>query len=322
VPTDDAPPSSSNFAGPDSYRVEATTLVEGTERHSLPLVAGTSKDRAVLTILTGPHRGTVHRMPGPEVTIGRSDAAMIPIPDPGLSRIHARIYRHDGRFFIEDMASTNGTFIGDTRVMAACPLEPGGRVRLGRRTVLSLSLLDALEEQAALSMHLAALHDRLTGAYNRGVFDDRLAAEIAFAKRHALPLSVVLLDVDHFKAFNDTYGHQAGDAVLMEMGAAIQRTVRTEDLFARYGGEEFAILARSTPADKARVLGERVRAAVARVCITWQSASLRVTTSVGVATMRAESLTSEGLVQAADRALYAAKDRGRDCVVHADELTS
>ena len=301
----------------DSYRPQQQTLVEDAERLSLPGGLPSAKNRGLLTVLTGPQRGMVHRLQGDASTIGRSTDADVPISDPGLSRIHARIYRVADAFFVEDAGSTNGTFLGEQRVVASVPLEPGSRLRFGRRTIVSFSLHDALEEAATLSVHQAALHDRLTGVYNRGVFDDRLAAEFAFAKRHGTPLSVLLFDVDHFKRFNDDFGHLTGDAVLVAIGQKVAQAVRTEDVVARYGGEEFAVIARGSSGEKAKILGERLRAAVESIRLSWGELQLNVTISVGGASLEAAEAASEPelLVAAADRALYEAKRLGRNRVV-------
>lgn len=303
---------------------ERPTLVEAIEPVSIPGGGRMPKNRALLTVLTGPEKGAVYRIPpGPApATLGRSDEATIRIADQGLSRVHAKLERVGQDFLLSDMGSTNGTFIDETPVRAPVRIGGGARLRLGSRTLLSLTLHDALEEEAALSVYQAALRDRLTGVYNRGVFDDRLAAEVAFARRHGTPLSLLMFDVDHFKRFNDDHGHQAGDAVLIAVGGQVQKTVRAEDIVARYGGEEFAVIARSTPVDRALLLGERLRVAVAAVRVEAGSARLSVTASVGIATLSSESppLDPGGLVAAADRALYAAKEQGRNRVVHVATL--
>lgn len=306
------------------FASERPTMVEPIEPSLIPRDGRMPKNRALLTVLTGPEKGAVYRVPsgsGP-VTLGRSDEATIRIPDQGLSRVHARLERVGQDFLLADAGSTNGTFVDEVPVRAPVRIGAGARIRLGSRTLLSLTLHDALEEEAALSVHEAALRDRLTGVYNRGVFDDRLAAEVAFARRHGTTLSLLLFDIDHFKSFNDEHGHQAGDAVLVAVGGQVQKTVRTEDVVARYGGEEFAVIARSTPEDKALLLAERIRAAVAAAHVPAGSATLSVTASVGIATLSPESSPLDGaaLVAAADRALYAAKEQGRNRVVHAATL--
>jgi len=308
----------------EEFPSERPTLIEEVSVAAMSRAAKmVPRTRPLLTVLTGPEKGAVFSFTTLEATIGRSEDAEISIPDLGLSRIHARISRKPGGYYLEDAGSTNGTFVDDARIDGAVRLQAGARFRLGQRTVLSLTLHDELEVDAALSMRQAAMRDRLTGVYNRGVFDDRLEAEVAFAARHGAPLSLLLFDVDHFKRFNDTYGHQTGDAVLIAVAEQVQKTVRTEDILARYGGEEFAVIARNTPPDRAIILGERMRRAIERAAVAYEDASLTVTASIGVATLsRATPYDLESLVAAADRSLYEAKEGGRNQVRHADIATS
>lgn len=308
----------------EEFESERPTFVDGFDRLSLPSppVKSTEKNRPLLTILSGPERGQVFKLPMGEATIGRSNEADITIVDQSLSRIHARIRPSGEGFMLIDGGSTNGTFVEEVRLSAPKRIEAGTRFRLGKRTIVTVNLHDELEESAALSVHGAALHDRLTGVYNRGVFDDRLASEMAFAKRHKSPLSIVLFDIDFFKKFNDEYGHLTGDAVLVAVGEKIAKTVRTEDILARYGGEEFAVIARETPTEKAKVLGERIRRAVERCKVEAEGEVLGVTASVGIATLTIDNTdwNEESLIAEADRALYAAKEAGRNCVRHASLL--
>jgi diguanylate cyclase (GGDEF)-like protein len=264
----------------------------------------------------------VHRLPAGEITIGRSSESVITIADHGLSRIHARLRSVPGGFMLTDGGSTNGSFIDDQRISAPTLITPGSRFRLGTRTVVSLTLHDELEETAALSVHEAALRDRLTGIYNRGVFDDRLRSELAFTKRHHSPLSIILFDIDFFKTFNDQHGHQVGDAVLIAVAEQVQTTVRTEDTLARYGGEEFVVIARDTSKDKALILAERIRVAVESCLVEGSGNSLSVTVSLGIATASADLPQYEpaALIALADRALYQAKRSGRNCIRHAEDL--
>lgn len=305
---------------------ERPTMVDPLERISDVRVTTGPKNRALLTVLTGPEKGTVHKIPDDvrTVTIGRSDEAAVCIADQSLSRVHATLERSGYEFLLSDAGSTNGTFFDEYPVRAPVRVGAGARIRLGARTLISLSFHDALEEAAALSVHEAALRDRLTGVYNRGVFDDRLAAEVAFAQRHETELSLLLFDIDHFKSFNDQHGHQAGDEVLISVGKKVRDTVRTEDIVARYGGEEFAVIARGTPTDKALVLGERIRSAIEQNNVPVDGALLRVTASIGISTFAqgADAPRDEAaLIAAADRALYLAKDRGRNQVAHAAHVS-
>jgi len=305
-----------------SYRPEQSTLIENVDSPSLVPRAPTKKDRALLTLLTGPLQGTVIQLDrGGDITLGRSKQAMVLIPDPSLSRIHARLFRRETptrtEFYIEDCGSTNGTFVAGQRITAAASLSDGTRIALGRRTELRFSLQDALEEEALIRVHESALRDRLTGAYNRGAFDDRLQGEFASSRSAGTPLALLLLDIDHFKNLNDTHGHQAGDAVLRQVAESVQRTLRPEDVLARYGGEEFVVILKSVSARSAQVMAERVRVAVEDQETDWHGAAIRTTVSVGVAHAPSAKNVEEpaALIAAADAALYEAKHQGRNRVV-------
>src|SRR5207247_10733756 len=139
------------------------------------------------------------------------------------------------------------------------------------------------------------------------VFEAALAREVARAGRSGVHLSLVMIDVDHFKAVNDGLGHQAGDEVLRHVGKALAGEARETDLAARYGGEEFCVLLPGCGGDEAVIVAERLRAAIAS-----QQQPTRVTASAGVATLPADGADGRALVAAADRALYRAKEQGRD----------
>ncbi|MGE0029111.1 MAG: GGDEF domain-containing protein [Thermoleophilia bacterium] len=158
--------------------------------------------------------------------------------------------------------------------------------------------------------------DALTGAANRGHAAEALAAMLA-----AGPAGVLLLDVDHFKRINDTHGHATGDAVLVEVVRRASAAVRRDDLVARWGGEEFLVLVADAPGPDALAgLGERVRAGIAASPVTVGGARVRVTVSIGAAASATGATTADALVAAADGALYAAKDAGRDRVMPASPL--
>jgi diguanylate cyclase (GGDEF)-like protein/PAS domain S-box-containing protein len=171
---------------------------------------------------------------------------------------------------------------------------------------------EALEEANTRLARLAE-SDSLTGLRNHGAMQARLDEEVAHARRVGLPLSVVMVDVDHFKSFNDTWGHPAGDRVLMRVADVLRESARDTDLVARYGGEEFALVLPATDRGGAAVVADRVRAAVAAIT----GLERRVTVSVGVATLVAAHPDPAALLAAADAALYAAKHAGRDRVVAA-----
>jgi len=171
-----------------------------------------------------------------------------------------------------------------------------------------------------LEMERLAHTDSLTGLANRRFFMLRLHEEFERARRHGHTLSILLLDLDLFKQINDTYGHDAGDRILVAVAATIQSVKRASDVSARYGGEEFALLLPETDQQGAWSLGERVRERIAATSIdSATGARVSVTTSVGLATSRAPGSDLDGVLIRADRALYLAKHAGRDRVVAATD---
>jgi diguanylate cyclase (GGDEF)-like protein len=175
------------------------------------------------------------------------------------------------------------------------------------------------EEKSLRRMYEAALRDGLTGVFNRKHLEERLDAEIAYAHRRQTELSVVMLDVDHFKRVNDTYGHLAGDAVLKGVAETLLRTIRSEDVLGRYGGEEFVVVTRGIAVTGAHLLAERLRATLAATKIPFGPTLLTLTASAGVASLgccggRTDKTT---LLSVADARLYRAKQAGRNRVVAA-----
>lgn len=177
-------------------------------------------------------------------------------------------------------------------------------------------LMDALRRSEERLLVLS-VSDPLTGLANRRNFDHALESALARANRNAQPLSLLMIDVDHFKEFNDRYGHLCGDACLKAVAHAVARHAhRPDDLAARFGGEEFAVILADTDNDGAAAIAERIRTLIKDEPLTYAGvASSRVSVSVGVATTPTHgSIDADGLIQAADRALYEAKRTGRDRV--------
>ncbi len=186
------------------------------------------------------------------------------------------------------------------------------RLEIARRI---LAVQDELESRNARLAELAH-SDELTGVKNRRRFRQALEVHSSMAGRQGLPLSLVMVDVDHFKAYNDAFGHPAGDDVLRGVAASLRDGVRRHDEVARYGGEEFAILLPDTAAAVARELAERLRANLAAG--PWPRRP--ITASFGIATTGPAILTPAELVDQADRALYHSKRLGRDRVTHAGQV--
>ncbi|NUN48285.1 MAG: diguanylate cyclase [Candidatus Brocadiae bacterium] len=163
-------------------------------------------------------------------------------------------------------------------------------------------------------MSQAAIRDPLTGLYNRRHFDETGRVMMSQARRYSKALGVLMIDIDHFKQFNDNYGHDAGDVVLREFSRALRTTARSSDLMVRYGGEEFAVLLSETPLAQAKIAAERIVEATRKIRLPIVGLELgQVTVSVGVASFPEHGDALEVLVKAADQALYAAKNGGRNC---------
>jgi len=168
-------------------------------------------------------------------------------------------------------------------------------------------LRNALSYKHAVEL---ASRDPLTGVYNRMALQSSLSREVDLAHRQALPLSILVIDIDHFKAFNDSHGHAFGDDVLVAVSQTIANTVRRSDLLFRYGGEEFVVLASHTAEEGAALLAERIRENIAALG-TVRGRSTRITVSVGIARLH-DKEDSEAFFARADKALYAAKAAGRN----------
>lgn len=162
-------------------------------------------------------------------------------------------------------------------------------------------------------IRLKAITDGLTGLHNHRYFQDALDRELSRAGRYAGHLSLIMLDIDHFKKFNDTYGHQEGDRVLEAVALQIRNSTRDVDIVARYGGEEFAVVLPETSLDGARIVAERIRANVENNRVKGRNTEYAVTVSVGVAPFLSGQKKSE-LIKAADACLYRAKENGRNRV--------
>jgi diguanylate cyclase (GGDEF)-like protein len=269
-------------------------------------------DRGTLTMVNGAEAGSVFRLAAATV-VGRSPDCEVHIDHAGISRRHARIVREaETEYFVQDLGSRNGTTVRGQPITRS-RLADGDRIGFGP-VFFRFALADEKEVLALKQRYEFSVVDGLTGALNRKHFDDRLVVELAYAKRHQTEVSLLLLDVDHFKAINDRLGHQAGDSVLRQLAAAIKVTLRVEDVFARYGGEEFAIIARRIGGEDAFAFAERVRKMIETSEFVHEGTPVSATVSIGVAALSDCAEPSvDHLVRLADAALYAAKAAGRNC---------
>jgi diguanylate cyclase (GGDEF)-like protein len=235
----------------------------------------------------------------------------------------------------EDMRFCDNPLVeeGGIRFYAGAPLVSPSGEALGTVCVVDrktrtltesqLRALEALSRQTVALLEMRrltadletiSLTDSLTGLFNRRAFDEKLLEEHQRSSRSRQPFSLLLIDVDNFKQYNDAFGHQSGDNVLEDVARILQYTVRNYDMAARYGGEEFGIILPDTEHAGAMELAERLRRAIERA--EW--VNRKVTVSVGVATLGFGQAVPV-LIEEADRALYTAKEQGRNCVVSADD---
>jgi diguanylate cyclase (GGDEF)-like protein len=280
--------------------------------------AGTARvrDRAALTVVAGASLGSIYVL-GDVSLIGRSGDCLICVDDGVVSRHHARIVRQvAASYLVEDLASRNGTYVNGTKVERATLCE-GDRLSFGSTLTLRFGMTDEIEEALLRRLYESSVTDALTGAYNRKHLIERLTGEVAFAKRHDAALSILLLDIDHFKKVNDTFGHLAGDHVLRALADMVRRALRAEDMLSRYGGEEFIIVARGLDAPHGVRFADRIRSLVEATPIEAEGHVIRLTVSIGIASVAClgGSPGVEGLIAVADKRLYAAKNAGRNrCV--------
>ena len=190
------------------------------------------------------------------------------------------------------------------------PFEPAELRARVRATLRSKYLMDLLEKKAMV--------DGLTGLWNRVYFEARLNSELARSRRGPNTFACLMIDLDHFKSINDTFGHGTGDDVLRGVGQILNESCRGEDCACRYGGEEFAVLACNTSSSDALRLAERIRTAIESHVFSKDAARVPVTCSIGVADLH--HTPPPGVVELADRALYEAKSNGRNRVVVTEGL--
>jgi len=299
---------------PDEWDDEETTSATDVEEIREKLsIAGAQRTKPVLTIITGGASGQQFKVTKGNAVIGRAPSVELRIEDDGMSRTHARIRAETNRAWVEDLGSRNGTFLNGTRITAPMELHDGDKIQVGRSTVIRFGFQDDLDESFHENLMSSALRDGLTKLFNKRYFMERLDSELKFAIRHRVSLSLLILDLDHFKKINDTVGHLAGDTVLATVSSVLVRAARNEDVVARFGGEELAIILRAIEIESAMTVAERLRKLVESTKITSEGRELRATVSIGVAGYPTTPCkTPDQLVEAADKALYRAKNAGRN----------
>jgi diguanylate cyclase (GGDEF)-like protein len=287
--------------------------------------------------------------------IGRGEDTDLTLSTNDVSRHHAAVFFKDDGYIIEDLNSTNGTFVNGKEIKHHA-LNVGDEISLGEHSIIFDDGTSAMfnideteiarrgEETAIISDKFSVLEgkidskslrkefrdiekfvrrsrkrlanlahaDKVTGLYNRHYFDRAVAREFAAAKSVGRVFSILFIDLDHFKKVNDKYGHKTGDDVLRGVAWLIQKACRKTDLVARFGGEEIVAVLPNTLAVDALKIGEEIRGIVEKQ--TAKILGVAVTVSIGVAAFPEDGDSLKTILDRADKALYQAKEKGRNCV--------
>ncbi len=268
---------------------------------------------ACLVVIYGLDLGKKYHIDRPSLILGRSSKADIQIDQESVSRNHCKIINTGSSIMLRDLGSTNGTYVND-ELVDEYVLRDGDFIKVGRSIFKFLSG-NNIESAYHEEIYRLTTIDGLTQVYNKRYFLETLEREIGRAQRYRRDLSLILFDLDHFKAINDSYGHLAGDHVLKQLASALKGRIRREDMLSRYGGEEFAIILPEIDADNARQFGEKIRRLVEQANFRFEDTRIPVTISVGIATIGPDLQAPEDFVRLADEKLYEAKTTGRNRVV-------
>ena len=274
-------------------------------------------------------RGELMAVPIPlerdEVIVGRALEADVRLNDSRASRLHARITTeragetNDTCYRIIDLGSTNGTMVNG-ELITETVLSDGDKIVIGDH-LFRFEMLDEIDREFQQQIHRLLAHDELTGLLTSKSFFSELRRESARAEADSRPFCVLMMDLDHFKEVNDTYGHLVGSKTLEETGRVIKEALRAGDVASRFGGEEFAAFLLDATYCQGLVAAERVRVALAqhefpasRIDSPNSQAKHQITISIGVAAFPDDATDPIELVELADSALYRAKRSGRNQV--------
>ncbi|MBK9440776.1 MAG: diguanylate cyclase [Comamonadaceae bacterium] len=296
--------------------LDKTTMLASLQDTLISTIKRANQSHACLIVVHGPLQGKRFEISANSMRLGRDASADIVIDDPKVSRQQATLQTDAGVVSLIDGGSTNGTAINDTRLHRGdmAVLRRDDLIKVGSTVLkflpqgeLDARFIDALENRAHC--------DTLTQVYNKGYILEALDAEFRKAQVLCTPLSLLMVDLDHFKAINDQRGHDAGDQVLIEVSQVLRQAVAgTRAVLGRFGGEEFLVLLPGLDRPAARCLAEDIRHRVEHQAVIYDTHRIHLTASVGLASKTVESDSARELFKQADRALYQAKNAGRNQV--------
>ncbi len=255
--------------------------------------------------------GKRHVLASQPVSLGRGSDNTIVLENDSVSRRHCRIEKRGPGYHVQDLNSTNGTYVND-ELISDYQLRRGDQVKVGDTIFKFLSGSD-MEAQYHETIYKMTIVDGLTGVNNKRFLLETLEREIPRARRHERPLTLVMMDIDHFKNINDTYGHLAGDYVLKEQAQLVKSRLRPDDVLGRYGGEEFAILLPETALEGGVAIAEELRSMIQDHSFSFEQEKIQVTMSMGLAQLE-DGWDVPSFIKQADERLYAAKREGRNRV--------
>ena len=277
------------------------------------------KVHAALIIIDGAEIGRQFSIRRSQYTIGRSADVDISIKtDSMISRRHAKMevifdqQTKTTKYLLTDLDSTNHSYINGKQISQHF-LVDGDKIHVGD-TTLKFVLQDDIDARFHKEIQERIRYDPLTSLLTKESFYITLESELKRCRTNVLTLSLLMMDIDFFKKVNDTYGHQSGSFVLSQIGHLIQDNLRDLDLSARYGGEEFITSLLETNRSQAFTIAERIRQAIANHVFVYDSKSIKITISIGVAQYPEDGCTIKELVAEADKALYRCKHTGRNKV--------
>ena len=271
---------------------------------------------ACLIVISGGDIGHQNRIKINQTMIGRSINADIQVNDDSVSRDHAFIIKDKKGYRVLDNESKNGCFVNDIRVDDHY-LQDGDQLRIGN-TIFKFLSRNNIEQAYHEELFRLAKIDGLTSIFNYKYFSDSLENELERAQRYNRELSLLMIDIDHFKRVNDTFGHRAGDHILKYLARIFVSRSRRVDYVCRYGGEEFAIILPEVDAMGAHKFASMLKKTVASHIFAFENDEIPITISIGVADIMEGIQSTDDLVEMADRRLYLAKERGRNRVVSTD----